>query len=571
MKQALPMQSNKDWWKKAIIYQVTLSSFFDSNNDGIGDFKGLEAKLSYLKDLGVDVIWVSPHYASPMDDNGYDVSDFYMVNPDYGTLEDFKDFIDKAHNMNIKVITDLVLNHTSDEHDWFKIASNRNHPDYKKYHDYYIWQKPKYDINGSRLRPTRWLSWFGGPTWDYIPECDEYYLHIFSKKMPDLNWRNKDLRQEMKNIIKFWVDLGVDGFRVDAANHLEKNWEFPDGFPGYENFSSLPRHHEYIQELSEELFIPNNLLTIGESGGATKKQALKYVGYDSNEFNLLIHFGHVWADTCDDKVYTGKWSKGKLRVSDIKKSFEHWYDILDDQGWNLIYWHNHDHPRIVSHYGNDSKKYREMSAKMLAISLYFLPGTSITYQGEEIGMTNLLYDDIKDFRDVEVFTEYDNFLNRGSSTEAALQAIRDRSRDNARSPMQWTSGLNSGFSKTKPFMKVNFNYKDINVENEIKRNASILDTYKYLLNLRKTDFKNICFGKAEFIDIDSDSSFIYRNIGEDIEYLVLANFSESMIELNLAELPLEEYNFFYSNSKDKKVNKAFKLEPYQAFVYKRNI
>ena len=381
-----------------------------------------------------------------------------------------------------------------------KKACNPLDKDYKKYHDYYIWQKPKY-VDGVRTRPTNWLSWFGGPTWDYIDACDEYYLHIFSKKMPDLNWRNKELREEIKAVIKYWVDLGVDGFRVDAANHLEKNWDFPDGYPGYENFTSLPKHHDYIDELGKELFVPLNLLTIGESGGASKEQALKYVGFDSNEFNLLIHFGHVWADIDgDEPIYQGKWAKGKLRVPDIKKSFQYWYDILEGKGWNLIYWHNHDHPRIVSHYGNDSVEYREISAKMLAIALYFMPGTSITYQGEEIGMTNLLYNDINDFRDVEVFTEYNNFIERGSSVEGALQALRNRSRDNARSPMQWSSELYSGFSTVEPFMKVNFNYKDINVQKESNRSDSILDTYKFILKLRKEDAKNISYGALEFLD-----------------------------------------------------------------------
>jgi len=562
---------NKNWWKSAIIYQVTLSSFFDGNSDGIGDFIGLKQKLSYIKKLGANVIWISPHYSSPMDDNGYDVSDFHQVNQDYGTIEDFKNFINEAHNLDIKVISDLVLNHTSDEHEWFKKACDPTDVDYKKYHEYYIWQKPKYD-NGKKTRPTRWLSWFGGPTWDYIDACDEYYLHIFSKKMPDLNWRNKELREEMKDIIRYWVNLGIDGFRVDAANHLEKNWDFTDGYPGYENFSSLPRHHEYIKELSEELFIPNNLLSIGESGAATKEQALKYVGFDSNEFNLLIHFGHVWADTnWDEPIYQGKWSKGKLRVNEIKKSFQHWYDIVEGKGWNLIYWHNHDHPRIVSHYGNDSKEYREISAKMLAIALYFMPGTSITYQGEEIGMTNLLYNDINDFRDVEVFTEYKNFLERGSTVEGALQALRDRSRDNARSPMQWTSGTYAGFSNTKPFMKVNFNYKDINVEKDLMKDNSVLDTYKFILNQRKADANNISYGSLKFIDIDSQENFVYRNIGADKEHLVIANFTGKTIEVNLPNIAISDYQYFFSNSNIKKLKNTFSLEPYEAYVYIRNI
>lgn len=559
---------DKNWWKSAIIYQITLSSFFDGNNDGVGDFVGVKQKLDYLKDLGVDVLWISPHYASPMDDNGYDVSDFYQTNPKFGSLEAFKDFVDSAHKLGIKVITDMVLNHTSDEHVWFQIASDPTHPKYQTYHDYYIWQDPKIDASGNKQRPTRWLSWFGGPAWDFCEACNQYYLHIFSKKMPDLNWRNPLVRNEMKKVIQFWIDLGVDGFRVDAANHLEKNWDFPDSYPGYENFSSIPKHHEYIKELGRELFVPNNLLTIGESGGATKEQALMYVGFDSNEFNLLIHFGHVWADVDSPTAYfNGKWSKGALRVADIKKSFQYWYDLLAGQAWNLIYWHNHDHPRIVSHYGNDSEAYRDISAKMLAITLYYMPGTSITYQGEEIAMTNLLYDDIHDFRDVEVFTEYHNFIARGASKEAALEVIRERSRDNARSPMQWNTSDYAGFSKVKPWMKVNTNYKTINVRDNQQDPNSVLNTYKFILKNRKQDAKNISYGALEFLDIDNSDNFVYRNKGVDREYLVIGNFTEKPITVHLDNIEVKDYQYHYSNSQIKPLKKDFNLGPYEAYVF----
>lgn len=560
----------KDWWKSTTIYQITLSSFFDSNNDGYGDFLGVKEKLNYLKDLGIETIWVSPHYKSPMDDNGYDVADFFQTNPVFGTIEDFKEMVDSAHKLGMKVITDLVLNHTSDENEWFKIACNPNHKEFKKYHDFYIWQEPKYDQLNNRIRPTRWLSWFGGPTWDYVEAVNKYYLHIFSKKMPDLNWRNKELRLAMEEVIKYWIDLGVDGFRVDAANHLEKNWDFPDAYPGYEHFSSLPKHHEYIQELAEKYFIPNQLLIIGESGGATKEQALKYVGYDSHEFNLLIHFGHVWADTDDSNgITTGKWGKGRLRVKDIKKSFEHWVKILKDNGWNLIYWHNHDHPRIVSHYGDDTK-YRERSAKMLAIALYNMPGTSITYQGEEIGMTNVLYEDLNDFRDIEVFTEYDNFIKRGATHEMAMQALRDRSRDNSRSPIQWNDKKHAGFSKAEPFMKVNFNYQEINVENDLSKVDSILNTYKFLLKNRKSDAENIVFGDLEFIDIDNDDNFTYINYGKTKDYLVICNFRDFEVEVNLKKFMDKNFEYFYGNIKTRELCEIFKLRPFEANIFIRN-
>ncbi len=560
---------NKDWWKTTTIYQITLRSFFDGNNDGIGDFIGLTKKLDYIKNLGIETIWVSPHYASPMDDNGYDVSDFYQVHPDYGTLADFKKFIKKAHRMGLKVITDLVLNHTSDENEWFKIACDPNHPEYEKYHDFYIWQKPKV-VDGQRTRPTQWLSWFGGPTWDYIEAVDEYYLHIFSKKMPDLNWRNPEVHQEMYNVIKFWIDLGVDGFRVDAANHLEKNWDFPDDFPGYQHFSSLPKHHDYLQELGKRYFVPYDLLTIGESGGATREQALKYVGYGSNEFNLLMHFGHVWADTSDENPqFTGKWGKGKLRVSDIKHSFNHWYDILKDRGWNLIYWHNHDHPRIVSHYGNDGE-YRVKSAKMLAYALYLMSGTTLTYQGEEIGMTNVLYDDLDCFRDVEVFTEYDNFIRRGATVKDSLKTLRDRSRDNSRSPVQWNDKEYAGFSKVKPWMDVNYNYREINIKKDKTDPDSILNLYQFLLKLRKKDSENIIFGDVEFIDLDNQEHFCYQNKGNTKDYLVLTNFTDSEVLVNLEGINLKDYRYFHGNTLEKPLGKEVALEAYEALIYVRN-
>ena len=312
----------RKWWQDAIIYQCYIRSFKDSNGDGIGDFQGLTSKISYFKELGVDAVWVSPHYKSPMDDNGYDISDFYSVSEDYGNLEDVKEFIFEAHKNDLKVIFDLVLNHTSDEHEWFQAACDPTHPDHEKYHDYYIWQPPKYDENGTRKKPTDWVSWFGGGVWDYNEKTDEYYLHIFSKKMPDLNWHNRNMINELKEITQWLIDLGVDGFRVDASNHLEKNWDFPDGNPGYENFSSLPKHHEYLEEFGRDLFVPNNVLAMGEAGGASKAEAKMYCGYDNTEFDMLIQFEHCWQDCTDNQLTPGKWAKGKIDVKHIKHSFD---------------------------------------------------------------------------------------------------------------------------------------------------------------------------------------------------------------------------------------------------------
>jgi len=556
----------RKWWQDAIIYQIYLRSFKDSNNDGIGDFQGLISKLDYLSYLGVTAIWVSPHYESPMDDNGYDISDFYKVSKDYGTLDDVKELISKAHQKNIKVIFDLVLNHTSDEHEWFKAAKDPKHKNHHKYHDYYIWQKPKYDKEGNKMMPTQWRSWFGGPVWEYNELTDEYYLHIFSKKMPDLNWRNLDMKKALKAVAEWWIDLGVDGFRVDASNHLEKDWDFPEGNPGYEYFSSLPKHHEYLEEFGIEIFKPNEVMAMGEAGGATKEEALKYCSFESNEFNLLIHFGHCWAD-CDDSNHLtpGKWSKGPLNLNHIKNSFNRWNEILKENGWNLIYWHNHDHPRIISHYGNDSHYYIE-SGKMLAYSLYLMPGTPIIYQGEEIGMTNVDYKKLSDFRDVEVYTEYNNFLNLGASHEVAMQALRDRSRDNARSPFQWNRSDYSGFSTVTPWMKVNENYSQINLENQIDDENSIFNIYKQLIKIRKENEVNN--GRLRFIDIENKDIFAYTNETKNAVFLVISNFRAEEVFMN-NDFDVAGYKLLLYNYQKKNLLKKFILLPYESLVYKK--
>ena len=554
----------RKWWQDAIIYQIYLRSFKDSNNDGIGDFKGLISKLDYLSDLGVNAIWVSPHYESPMDDNGYDISDFFKVSKDYGTLEDVKEFINLAHQKDMKVIFDLVLNHTSDEHEWFKAAKDPAHINYHKYHDYYIWQKPKYDNDGNKIMPTQWRSWFGGPVWEYNLKTNEYYLHIFSKKMPDLNWRNQNMKNDLKDIARWWIELGVDGFRVDASNHLEKNWDFPEAHPGYENFSSLPKHHEYLEEFGVEVFHPCNVMAMGEAGGATKEEALKYCGFESNEFDMLIHFGHCWADFDNSNHITpGKWSKGKINVVHIKKSFNKWFRMLNGDGWNLIYWHNHDHPRVISHYGNDFVYHKE-SGKMLAYCLYMMPGTPIIYQGEEIGMTNVDYEVLSDFRDVEVYTEYDNFLSFGATHEVAMQALRDRSRDNARSPYQWNSSKYAGFSDVLPWMNVNKNLKTINLEEQIIDDNSIYNTYEKLIKLRKEE--KINDGILEFIDIENEDSFTYINETETAKFLVIANFRSKEIIVKL-DKDIDRYENIFYNYNEKKLSKEFKLQPYEALIY----
>ena len=554
----------KKWWQDAIIYQCYIRSFKDGNGDGIGDFRGLIEQLDYFNELGVNAVWVSPHYKSPMDDNGYDISDFYQVSEDYGTLEDCKEFIEKAHEKGIRVIFDLVLNHTSDEHEWFQIACDPTHPEYEKYHDYYIWQPPKYDEKGNRQKPTNWLSWFGGGVWDYVDAVDEYYLHIFSKKMPDLNWRNEDMINDLKKMTKWLIDLGVDGFRVDASNHLEKNWDFPDAHPGYEHFSSLPKHHEYLEMFGRELFVPNDVMAMGEAGGGSPEEAEMYVGFNNTAFDMLIQFGHCWQDgDWDNHITPGKWAKGRLSVHNVKNSFAHWADMLKGVGWNLIYWHNHDQPRIISHYGND-KEYWLESGKMLCQSLYLMPGTPIVYQGEELGMTNVDYQNLEDFRDVKVFTEYKNFMGFGATHEVAMQALRDRSRDNARSPFHWNGEVNGGFSENTPWMNTVGNYTEINLEKQRNEEGSMFKTYQEIFRLRKE--LGVSDGEIEFFSLEDDETFIYITKTATHEILSISNFRGEPVPLTVEKEWLD-FVFLRSNYEPKELNKLDKLLPYESMIY----
>jgi glycosidase len=557
------------WWQQRTIYQIYLRSFFDTDGNGIGDLQGVIQKLPYLKSLGVGILWISPHYDSPMDDNGYDVRDFYRVSPDYGTMEDFRALVTAAHAMDLKIITDLILNHTSDEHPWFLAAKDPQHPDHGKYHDYYIWHRPKIDSQGKKIPPTRWIGWFGSPAWEYNPATDEYYLHIFSKKMPDLNWRCRPMVEDMKRMIRWWIELGIDGFRVDASNHLEKNWDFPDDFPGYRHFSSLPKHHEYLRELGTELFVPHDLLAIGESGGASEAEALQYAGFGSHEFNMLIQFGHCWADVDNHHPrLMGKWAQGNIDLRLIKNSFQNWFKMLEGKGWNVVYWHNHDQPRVLSHYGTEGPL-RVESAKMLALGLYFMPGTAIVYQGEEIGMSNVDFTSLKDFRDVEVFTEYQNFLDKGYSHEEAMAILRARCRDNARTPMQWSPEPQAGFTTGTPWIRVNSNYVQVNVRSQNEDPDSVLNLYRTILALRQSD-PNIREGRLTFIDLDDPADFSYLNEGLTEDHWVLCNFSSETRSFLPTSFPPKGFRPLFGNYPDWQARSAgMTMRPFETIVYRR--
>lgn len=563
------------WWKEAVIYQIYPRSFYDSNNDGIGDIQGIIKKLDYLKDLGVTALWVCPFYESPMDDNGYDVSNFYNVAPEYGTLDDVKQLIEELHARGMRLIIDLVLNHTSDEHPWFiESRSSENNP----YRDYYIWRKARPD--GSL--PSNWESFFGGSVWEYDAATDSYYMHIFSKKMPDLNWTNENMRNDIYEMIRWWLNQGVDGFRVDAVAHLDKNMEFPNHptLPGrqysgcYFEFSNRPKVHEYIREMRQKAFAGYDIVTIGEAGGATIEDALKYSAYDRNEFDMLITFDHCWVDEDSEGSphVPGKWSYKKLELPLLKKSFKKYQVNMYGKAWNTLYWSNHDQPRVVSHYGNDSSKYHKLSAKMLATTLYMMGGTPIIYQGEEIGMTNVAFESLSDYRDVEIFTLYRETVGKGiASHEEIMDRIHKRSRDNARTPMQWDDSPYAGFSKVQPWINVNPNYVYINVKNNLQDEDSIYHYYRKLLNIRQNS-KTLIYGKFNlFLEDDANIVLYTRELDNEI-YLVLCNFFDNTVEVKLPdEINIENFALVISNYEGQKITRNMILRPYEAIVYRKQL
>lgn len=562
------------WWQEAVIYQIYPRSFKDSNGDGIGDIEGIIDSLDYLKNLGVTCIWVCPFYKSPMDDAGYDVSDFFELAEEYGEIEDIDRLISELHKRDMKLVIDLVLNHTSDEHPWF-IESRKSKDN--EYRDYYIWQTPKED--GSR--PTNWESFFGGSVWDYDENTDEYYMHIFSKKMPDLNWRNKNMREAMYNMMKWWLEKGIDGFRVDAVAHLDRNWDFPDGglpegrefSPCYHEYANRPKVHEYVQEMNKEVFSKFDIMTVGEAGGASDEDALKYCAYDRDEFNMLIAFDHCWVDTDDQSApyVPGKWTWKDLYLPNLKKALEKWQVNLHGKAWNTIFWSNHDQPRVISHYGNDSKEYRELSAKMLATVLYFMGGTPFIYQGEEIGMTNVKFDDINDYRDVEIFTLYnETVVKKGISEEDIMNRIHHRSRDNARTPMQWNDEENAGFTTGTPWIKVNENYKDINVKKSLDDNNSIFYYYQKILKYRKEN-QGIIYGTFKQYLPDDKNVFMYERKFEGDTWLIVANFFDNNININIPEgININHSEYVMSNYECRKLTRSLNLKPYEAIVFKIN-
>jgi oligo-1,6-glucosidase len=552
------------WWKTAVVYQIYPRSFADSNGDGIGDLPGIIGRLDYLADLGVDVLWLSPVYPSPQDDNGYDISDYQNIDPVFGTLDDFDTLVTQAHRRGLKIVMDLVVNHTSDEHPWFvESRSSRNNPK----RDWYWWRPPRAGMNGGDpgAEPTNWRSFFSGPTWDYDEHTGEYYLHLFSRKQPDLNWENPEVRQAVYAMMRWWVDRGVDGFRMDVINMISKDTSLPDGVAlagqalgdGFPYFINGPRIHEFLNEMNTAVF-DSPLLTVGEMPGVTLEQAVEFTAPDRREVDMVFQFEHVGLDQG-----AGKWDIRPFRLRDLKASFGRWQTGLADVGWNSLYWNNHDQPRVVSRFGDDGPEHRVRSATMLGTVLHLHRGTPYVYQGEELGMTNVPFSGIEDFRDIESINHYAEATAAGEDPAAVLVSLRKMSRDNARTPMQWDDSPDAGFTTGTPWLPVNPNYVDINAAAARADKASVFHYYKRLIDLRHTE-PVVAHGDFTMLLPDDDKVYAFTRRLGDVELLVLGNFSGDSVPTGLSggsDLVIGNYP---ADDADPIV-----LRPWEARVYRR--
>ena len=554
----------KRWWKESVVYQIYPRSFCDSNGDGIGDLNGITGKLDYLKELGIDVIWLSPVYKSPNDDNGYDISDYQAIMDEFGTMEDFDRMLATAHEKGIKIMMDLVVNHTSDEHKWF--IESRKSTD-NPYRDYYIWRPAKED--GSL--PNNWGSCFSGPAWEYDKTTDMYFLHLFSKKQPDLNWDNPAVRQDVFDMMNWWLKKGVDGFRMDVISLISKEPGLPDKEPGINGYATFnvsangPHVHEYLQEMRQKALNNADTITVGECSGVTLEEAKKYARSDEKELNMVFQFEHMDVDS-DEKA--GKWTTRKMDLRNLKKILTRWQKGLQDIAWNSLYWENHDQPRSVSRFGNDSDEYREISAKMLATCIHMMQGTPYVYQGEELGMTNCPFNTLDNFRDLESINAFHELTEQGKMTEEDMMAaIGYKGRDNARTTMQWDDSAYAGFSTANPWIMVNPNYTKINAKDQVNREDSVFKYYQKLIKLRH-ESELIVYGTYDLIlDDDKDIYAYIRTLGDE-KLIVYCNFSENTREV---ELPEEFVNkkVLISNYSDAKANQKITLRPYEAIVIQK--
>jgi len=512
----------RKWWKEIVMYQIYPRSFKDSNGDGIGDLRGIIEKVDYLASLGIDLIWLSPVYQSPNDDNGYDISDYYAIHPEFGTMDDFDELLQRLHEKGIKLIMDLVVNHTSDEHLWFEESrKSKDNP----YRDFYIWKG-----NGGQL-PNNWQSWFGGSAWEYDKNTDSYYLHYFTKKQPDLNWENPKVRNEIYKNMRFWLDKGVDGFRMDVISLLSKPEVFSDSlsenihYLAEHHYANGPKIHTYLQEMYEQVLGDYDIMTVGEGPGITKEVALDYIGEDRNELNMIFQLDHMIIDHGPG----GKFDIADFSLRDLKKIMDGWEEATANGGWNNIFLDNHDFPRMVSRFGNDGE-FREASTKMLLGFLLTQKGTPCIYMGSEIGMTNVKFKSPEEYRDIETVNYFQEVKDQQLNMEEALQKVHIQGRDNVRIPIQWNDSNNAGFTDGNPWIDVNPNYKSINVESSEDHKDSILNFFRDFIKYRKQDLIWV-YGSYENLDIDSELLYSYQREYEGRRMIVICNFSNYQLDL----------------------------------------
>lgn len=552
------------WWKKAVVYQIYPKSFNDTTGNGVGDLKGIIDKLDYLAKLGVDVVWLTPIYESPQCDNGYDISDYFHIHEPYGTMEDFDLLLEEAQKRNIKIIMDIVVNHTSTEHQWFvESRSSKDSP----YRDYYIWKDGK-----NEQAPTNWESKFGGNTWQYDQETGQYYLHLFDITQADLNWENEQVRKAVYDMMKFWLEKGVAGFRLDVINLISKDQRFLDDDgsvapgDGRKFYTDGPKIHEYLHEMNQEVFSKFDIMTVGEMSSTSIDNCIKYTNPNHQELDMTFSFHHLKVDYPNGE----KWTKAEFDFLQLKQILSKWQvELNKGGGWNALFWCNHDQPRAVSRFGNDQKYHRE-SAKMLATTIHMMQGTPYIYQGEEFGMTNPNFDRIEDYRDVESLNMYGILKEKGISEQEILEILKQKSRDNSRTPVQWNNRENAGFTTGTPWIDTAANYKDINAEAAIADPDSIFYHYQKLIQLRK-EYETVTEGNYELLLADHDAIFTYIRDNGDEKLLVVNNFYANEVEFKLPEhVDLKDFNstILLSNYVDSSQNpKQFTLRPYESIVY----
>ena len=559
------MNNQTAWWKKSVVYQIYPKSFYDSDGDGFGDLNGIREKLSYLEKLGVDVIWLNPIYESPQVDNGYDISNYKKIEPQLGTMEDFDMLLKEAHEKGIRIILDLVVNHTSDKHPWFTEAKKgKENP----YHDYYIWKD---------TIPNNWGSSFGGPAWEYVEETAQYYLHLFAKEQPDLNWENPKVRKEVQEILRFWLEKGIDGFRMDVITLISKDPAYPDGpviqnkayGSYYAGCASGPRVHEYLQEMNREVLSKYDIMTVGEAPHTSADEAAPYTASDRHELNMVFHFDHMHLDYDEN----GKYAKNRVKLTDLKEVMTKWQDTMHEwDGWNSLYWSNHDQARAVSRFGNESEPYRVKSAKMLGTILHMMQGTPYIYEGEELGMTNAHFESIDEYKDVEALDIFRDFTERkGFSEKDTLELLGLKSRDNARTPMQWDDSKQAGFTDGEPWIKVNQNYKKINAAQQLEDPDSVFHYYQKLISLRK-EKEIIVYGEFEPLYREDEQIFAYTRKGDQEKLLTVCNFSDKNAEVEVPE-EFKGAECLITNLGRKEFDGKIILNPYEAFVlyYKHQV